>query len=133
MSNGTILIVDDDEDIVETLTMVLAEAGYSIVTASNGEGALAHLQSGLRPALILLDLMMPVMNAWQLHERLAGDPALGAVPIVAISGDGSIQRKAQQVGAAAWLRKPFDLVDLLETVRHHALVSAPSEQREEPR
>ena len=133
MSNGTILIVDDDEDIVETLTMILAEAGYSVVTANNGEGALAHLQSGLRPSLILLDLMMPVMNAWQLHDRLAADPALGAVPIVAISGDGSIQRKAPQIGATAYLRKPFDLVELLETVRHYARPSAPAEQREEPR
>jgi two-component system response regulator MprA len=124
VSNGAILIVDDDEDIVETLTMVLADAGYSVVTANNGEGALAHLRRGLRPSLILLDLMMPVMNGWQLHELLTADPMFGTVPVVAISGDGSIQRKAPQVGAVAWLRKPFDLAELLETVRRYAATSA---------
>ena len=117
---GGILIVEDDPDIRETLAEILQDEGYSVSGAANGQEALTHLRSGRpMPRLILLDLMMPVMDGWEFRSEQKQDPALAAVPVIVVSGDGNIAQKALSVEAAGYLGKPIDLDALLETIEAH--------------
>jgi CheY-like chemotaxis protein len=111
-----ILIVDDDVDIRETIRDVLEDEGYRVIVASDGANALGLLRRGVVPRLILLDLMMPVMNGWEFREELQRDPALSAIPIVVLTGDGSAAAKAEALHAASYVRKPVDLEPLLACI-----------------
>jgi len=109
----SVLIVDDDPDIRETLRAVLEEDGYTTQCASNGEEALALLRQAVSlPGLILLDLMMPVMTGEEMLEELRVTPLLASIPVAVVSASG-VRKPA---GAAAFLRKPIDLDVLLRLV-----------------
>ena len=100
--------------------LVLRALGYDVATAANGQEALDQLRSGPGlPSLILLDLMMPVMDGWQFRDEQKQDPALSAIPVVVVSADGRVDEKASALGAAAYLRKPVEIEDLLATVQQH--------------
>lgn len=113
----TILIVEDDADIRDTLQHLLEASGYRAAPASNGQVALELLETIGRPCLILLDLMMPVMDGWAFLSALEQDDALADVPIVIVSAYtdkvASLER-AQQI-----LKKPVDIHALMEVVRQH--------------
>lgn len=111
-----VLIVDDDSDLRITLGDVLVDSGYQVQLASNGVEALDVLERGLKPDLILLDLMMPVMNGWQFLRHRAAEPAFVEIPVVAISAAGSFIDAVDPADAEAFLRKPLSLDDLLNTV-----------------
>jgi CheY-like chemotaxis protein len=111
----TILVVDDDADIRETMHLILADEGFRVVSASDGEEALAVLRSGVRPRLILLDLMMPVLNGWQFREVQLSDPVLSKIPVIVISADSNLRQKMTAIGAA-FLRKPLDMDQLLAAI-----------------
>ncbi|MCU1281593.1 MAG: response regulator [bacterium] len=114
---GGVLVVEDDEDIRADLTAILRVKGFDVDEAANGREALAQLQRGARPCVIVLDLMMPVMNGWELRAAMRGDPALGAIPVIVVSGKGRIAPdEAQTLAPAAVLVKPFELSELLELV-----------------
>ncbi|MCC6556244.1 MAG: response regulator [Polyangiaceae bacterium] len=115
----TILVVDDDQDIRETLTELLQEEGYSVARASHGREALAMLREGSNPSLILLDLMMPIMDGWQFRAEQQSDPALASIPVVVISAMGK-DEKIAALGAAQLLKKPIRLEQLLDAVARHA-------------
>jgi CheY-like chemotaxis protein len=118
--HDTILIVDDDPGIREALTMILEDDGYRVVSATNGRSALDLLQQSEQlPQLILLDLMMPVMNGWELHAALREDTSLAAIPVIMLSADSTVNLKARVQGAAGYLAKPVDLSVLLDTVSQH--------------
>lgn len=110
-----VLLVDDDQDICETIQTILELYGYRVVTAGDGAEALALLRRGVRPCLILLDLMMPRMNGMQFREEQVRDPALRAIPVMVLTGDGRAEAKAAALGVEG-LRKPIALEVLLETV-----------------
>lgn len=115
---GHVMVVDDDEDIRDSLTLMLSGKGYSVVTASDGREALDLLRSGRRePCLILLDLMMPGMNGFQLREALTADPMLRSVPVVAITGAGPAMNRRSAELELELLHKPFDIAELLEIVK----------------
>jgi CheY-like chemotaxis protein len=114
----TILVVDDDQDIRDTLTELLEEEGYSVVRASHGEEALAALQAEPRPSLILLDLMMPVMDGWQFRAEQRKNPATAGIPVVIISATGK-DDKVAALGAVQFLKKPIRLEELLDAVEKH--------------
>jgi CheY-like chemotaxis protein len=116
---GGILIVEDDVDIRETLAEILADEGYSVASAANGLDAIAYLQSETLPAVILLDLMMPVMSGWEFRAKQQQDPRIAPIPVVVLSGDGNIQAKATSLNAAGFLPKPVDLERLLGMVSHY--------------
>lgn len=107
-----VLLVEDDEAIRETLAEVLAEEGYLVATAQHGAQALEKLSQGLRPRLILLDLMMPVMDGWQLLRCLHGAKELGDIPVIVVSA----ARDRVPEGARNYLHKPLDLETLLAAV-----------------
>ena len=110
------LIVEDDGDIRDSLTQILREEGYAVTGVANGQEALDHLHRAGPSDLILLDLMMPVMDGWQFRIRQQEDPDLAAIPVVVLSADGNVRRKAEALGAQGALAKPFDLDSLLDAV-----------------
>jgi CheY-like chemotaxis protein len=108
-----VLIVDDDESIREALELALALEHHPTAAASDGREALSWLQSHHTPRLILLDLMMPSMDGWQVIDQLGQDERLARVPVVVITAFG------RDLGSAArfpLLRKPIELEPLLDLV-----------------
>jgi CheY-like chemotaxis protein len=91
--------------------------GHSVLTAANGREALARLDTGVRPCLILLDLMMPVMDGWTFRDALERDPRLRTVPVVVISAAGG--EMMRRVRAEAYVSKPVDIDELLHVVCEH--------------
>jgi two-component system response regulator MprA len=112
---GCVLVVDDDPDICEVIQTVLELYGYRAISARDGAEALLQLREGVRPCLIILDLMMPRMNGFQFREEQQKDPAFRNIPVVVLSGDGKAEGKAANLGLDG-LRKPIELEVLLEVV-----------------
>jgi CheY-like chemotaxis protein len=106
-----ILLVDDDTDVRDTLGSLLEEHGFEVHAAENGDVALAHLSSN-KPGLILLDLMMPVRNGWEVLDRLRSSDDMADIPVVVISA----QEDAAPPGAMRRLQKPFRVEQLLDVV-----------------
>lgn len=120
-SNGskTIMVVDDDAGIRETLADYLEDEGYLVLQAAHGQDALAQLR-GLKdlPCVILLDLMMPVMNGTEFFTEQQTDPVLSKIPVIIISADGNIREKAQAFGGG-YLRKPMKISQVLDAIGQH--------------
>lgn len=114
--NKPILIVEDDNDIRETLQQALELEGFRVFTAPNGQDALESLPKIEKPGLILLDLMMPVMNGWQFLEAKKGHADLMTIPVIVITAAGD---KVKTVDANGVIKKPVDLDDLLSVVKQY--------------
>ena len=115
MAAERILIVDDDESIRQIVRICLTDEGFEVFEAANGQAALAALNE-FTPSLILLDLRMPVMDGWEfarLYEQRPGPRA----PIVAFVAALNADQDCADLDAADILAKPFDLDDLLRSVR----------------
>jgi CheY-like chemotaxis protein len=113
-----ILIVDDDGDVREAVRTVLENAGYQTAEAEGGLEALAFVKEATnKPALLLLDLMMPSMDGWQLRARLRSDPELAAIPIVIMTAHAGVLRAVADVRPETpVLPKPLDVERLLQVV-----------------
>jgi CheY-like chemotaxis protein len=108
-------VVEDDPDIRAMLAQLLEFEGYEVHSAGNGREALKRLREGVRPFLLLVDLMMPIMDGWEFLEAQSQDPSLASIPVVVFSGDGNVGR-AGSLPVAGYLRKPIDCNALLATV-----------------
>jgi CheY-like chemotaxis protein len=119
MSAGghSILVVDDHCDTCEALEIALTNEGYMVETASNGREALRKLYAGLRPHLILMDLMMPVMNGFEFRQAQLADPTLASIPLIAFSAVTDPRETAQHLRAAAYLHKPASIEEMLGVIR----------------
>jgi CheY-like chemotaxis protein len=117
----SILIVEDDADIQESVADILSLEGYQIFRANHGADALQQLKAGIKVQLILLDLMMPVMDGFQFRERVLKDDGLSTIPILIMSADGHVKEKLARIGAKAYLQKPVDMDDLIRSVKTHLL------------
>jgi CheY-like chemotaxis protein len=114
----TVLLVDDDPAILNGLGDFLRDEGFAVVAASNGAEALACLRLGLRPDVILLDVMMPVMDGWDFRAEQLCDPASRAIPVVVISASGfSRDTIGAQLRAYDVFSKPLELERFIETLR----------------
>jgi CheY-like chemotaxis protein len=115
-----VLVVDDDASIRETLADLLGDEGYQVTTATNGAEALTLLRppAELRPCVILLDLMMPIMSGQEFYAEQQRDPALAAIPIVVISADRNAALKAPAFGGE-YLCKPVRLETVLGVLSRH--------------
>lgn len=111
--HDTVLVVDDDTSILDTVSSILSGEGYHVVSAATGEEALAAV-ARKQPALILLDMRMPIMDGWAVARALREQGI--QVPIVVMTAAESAKRWADEVGAEGYLAKPFGLDDLLATV-----------------
>ncbi len=110
-----ILVVDDDLDACEALSEFLKLNGYTVACAENGQIALAEIRTRpVPPALILLDMLMPVMDGQTFLTRARQDPRIKDVPIVVATADPSVEAP----GASAVLGKPVRPERLLRIVRH---------------
>lgn len=107
------MFVEDDADLRAVLSDILQEEGFRVVPAGDGHQALELLKQGDKPALILLDLMMPGMDGWQLRRAISEDPKLADIPIVVMSAFDDLK----SVPAAAHLRKPIRRDLLLSVLR----------------
>ena len=120
MAVREVLVVEDDSDLRESLSQALRDHGFAVTPASNGQQALELLRSGTRPAVILLDLMMPVLNGWELRDALREDPILSEIPQLVISA--YMDEAEQHVLALPpgdCIRKPFPMRVLLDAVERH--------------
>jgi CheY-like chemotaxis protein len=116
----TILLVDDDRDVSDALSMVLEDEGYAVATASNGHEALVYLKNHLpHPNLILLDLIMPVMDGYEFRIEQRRDPEIARIPVLVLTV-GVMGERVAELGVTGHLRKPFDLDRLLDLVASRA-------------
>lgn len=112
-----LLLVEDDEEIREELAEVLREDGYDVDAVGDAAVASRSMKSSPPPDLILLDLKLPGVDGWQFRDAQLEDPRLAAVPVCLLSAEGDVKHTAEDLGAAAWVSKPFAVPALLETVR----------------
>jgi len=124
VSRPRVLIIEDDEDIRESLVDVLHDHGYAPTSAVHGLDALRKLSDpAARPNLILLDLMMPVMDGRAFREKQLSDPALASIPVVIISAFRDQDRMVSSLKPAAFLPKPIDLPTLLRMIEDYSVPS----------
>jgi CheY-like chemotaxis protein len=107
-----ILLVEDEPDLRADLAFLLEDEGYRVRTSAHGAEALALLERGARPALILLDLMMPVMDGWETRARLRTMPALSKIPVVILSGVANDEEEIAALAVAAYVTKPIGVPQL---------------------
>lgn len=117
MQSGYILMVDDNIDILEAMQMAVEMEGYSVKTAQNGVEALALLNQGDRPSLILLDLMMPVMDGWAFAKHVEENKEFSNIPIVVVSAYTDVGNYPRN--ASGTFQKPIELNNLLKTVKQY--------------
>jgi DNA-binding response OmpR family regulator len=121
VSGPEILVVEDDADLAALVAWILEAEGYGVRTASHGQEALEALAS-YRPALILLDMRMPVMDGWRFAAELA---VRGPhPPILVMTAAEDARSHAIDIGTPHWIAKPFDLDALIDRVR--GLVGRPT-------
>ena len=122
LSECTVLIVDDTEANIDILMEILEE--YDLVVAMDGESALEAVEEEL-PALILLDVLMPDIDGFEVCKRLKSIPETATVPIIflsALSGDEEKQ-KGLDLGAVDFITKPFDPSEIQAKVKQHLLAA----------
>jgi CheY-like chemotaxis protein len=117
-----ILVVDDDRELVEVIRAVLEHDGYSCRTAGDGRQALA-MSAEAKPALVLLDLRMPVMNGWECARALRAQHGR-SLPIFIIAAEPQHATRRNPLDADGMLGKPFALSQLLQVARHYASPSS---------
>ena len=111
MTEKTVLVVDDEADIRDSLRDVLEDEGYRVRLAANGEEALALLRTIQRPCAVILDIIMPVMSGTELYAAIKADPTLADMPLVISTSDPSRAPHGPLI-----MKKPLDLKRLLSTL-----------------
>ncbi|HEY1014942.1 MAG TPA: response regulator [Herpetosiphonaceae bacterium] len=111
-----ILVIDDDPAILDTVAEMLEFEGYAVQVAANGAEGLAAVER-LRPALVLLDMRMPVLDGWGFASRLRERGI--ELPVVVMTAAQDAQRWASDIAATGYLAKPFEYQELLSAVRAH--------------
>ncbi len=118
--DAQILIVDDDAGSRTALANLLRDEGFSVAVVDDGAAALEYLHRPSLPRLIVLDLMMPGMDGWDLRHAQKRDPILAAIPVIAVSAAGKLP------DADEYFRKPLDVERFLGAVRKYVQPSAGS-------
>jgi CheY-like chemotaxis protein len=117
-SRRMVLLVEDDPDTRALLATVLEDAGWRVRQAANGVEALTILtEEEGRCALVLLDLMMPVMNGWDFRRKQKANPALAGIPVLLMSAGAHIASAGGDLDAVGTVTKPVEIADLLAKVQ----------------
>ena len=118
MVKGQILIVDDDKDVVRLMRGYLEQAGYSVMVAYNGETAL-HIVRRERPDLLLLDLMLPDRDGWEITRSIRNDPIVAGTPIIMITARVADEDKivGLEIGADDYVTKPYNPREVVARVQ----------------
>lgn len=114
----TIMIVDDEPDILKVVIFRVKKAGYIVVSVKNGQEALDAIRGGLKPDLILLDLIMPVMDGYEFCRIIKSGAATKEIPVIIVSASASsdIKEKMREMKADAYLIKPYEPQELLARI-----------------
>jgi two-component system, OmpR family, phosphate regulon response regulator PhoB len=114
----TVLLVDDDERMRELVRHQLEREGYDVQEAASADEGLASIESR-RPELVLLDVMMPHVDGWEMLRRIQEQHGAGAIPVLMFSGqvDAAARRQAASSGASGFVGKGFDLDELVEQAK----------------
>ncbi len=110
--------MEDDETILSSIEFLLTDEGYTVMTAANGHEAIERLVQSA-PCLILLDMKMPVMDGWAFAKVYRERPSPRA-PLIVMTAARDAQNWSDEVGAAGYIAKPFDVDRLLDLIRQHA-------------
>jgi DNA-binding response OmpR family regulator len=113
-----VLIAEDEPSIVESLAFLLRRAGYDVASVLDGEAAIASLRAD-RPDLLILDLMLPRRNGFEVLKTVRSQPALAALPVLVLTAKGQPQDRqlAEQIGVDAFMTKPFSNREIVDEVR----------------
>jgi excisionase family DNA binding protein len=111
-----ILLVDDDERVRELVRVNLEFEGYTVREAGSADEGLAAIEAA-KPDLILLDVMMPQVDGWEMLRRVQELHGLGAIPVVMFSGKVESEEEARERGAQGFVGKPFDLQQLIDQTK----------------
>jgi CheY-like chemotaxis protein len=109
-----VLVVDDDEALREAVAEAIENAGYTVVQAENGREAILRMREA-SPCIVLLDLMMPVMDGWEVVTEMDADPDLLSIPVCVVTA----QDRAKPPRNVCMLKKPVTVADLVRTVEQH--------------
>jgi len=118
LSSHRLLVVEDEANIVEALSYVLQRAGFVVKTAGDGDEALQRLRRESFAAVVL-DIMIPGMNGFDVLRAVRADPGLSDLPIVVLTARGQVKDRqmAEEIGASAFITKPFSNAEVVERVR----------------
>lgn len=118
MSKGRILIIEDEANIVESLDFILRRAGFEVEVATDGAKALDRVRRE-RFGAIILDVMLPGMNGFDVLRAIRADRALAALPVIVLTAKGQAndRKMAEAIGASAFITKPFSNADIVDQVR----------------
>ena len=117
MTAQRILVVEDEPDARQLLTLLFQLEGYDVSAAADGRQALDYLEQEPPPSLILLDLMMPGVSGWEVRQAQLRNPRLADIPVIIQSGVVETAHWEADLGNARLLAKPVEPAVLLETVR----------------
>jgi PleD family two-component response regulator len=119
ISPSTILVVDDEPHIAQILKFTLEKAGYHVFTAENGQDALEKIEE-LHPNLVILDVMMPIMDGYEVCRIMREDFKMNQIPVIMLSAKGELPEKVKGLegGANDYLIKPYSNDELLLRVRN---------------
>lgn len=124
----SVLIVEDDEGVRQSLGDVLRQEGYVVETACDGEEALERLQREPLPSLIVLDLMMPGMDGVAFRSRQLSDERIAGIPVIVISARPDVAEQARLLNADDFLAKPMSFEELIHVVQNRAITVVTAEE-----
>lgn len=125
----TILYADDEQEHRMMMQVILKNEGFALLEAANGEEAIEEAMRH-RPDLVLLDLFMPKVDGFGVLEAIKADPTTQHIPVIILSAwhTGDNRQRARNSGAADFLAKPYDPLDLMKVVKKHLSISLSQSQ-----
>lgn len=113
-----VLIAEDEPNIVESLTFLLRRAGCDVASVLDGDAALAHLRTRT-PDVVILDLMLPRRNGFEVLKAIRAEAALRPVPVIVLTAKGQPhdRKRAEEIGVDAFITKPFSNREVVDAVR----------------
>ena len=117
-SDRKVLVVDDEPNVIKSLTFVLEKEGFNVSSATNGEEAMAKVQES-KPRLMLLDVMMPKKNGYEVCQEVKGNSSLSDIHIIMLTAKGqeADREKGLSAGADEFMTKPFSLMAVVGKVK----------------
>jgi len=114
----SVLIAEDEKNILEALSFILSREGYVVASALDGNTAIEHIR-GNRTDLLILDVMLPYKNGFEVLKTVKTDPDLSKVPVIMLTAKGQSQdrKTAEDMGVDAFVTKPFSNKEIIETVK----------------
>ncbi len=118
MSSILVVSIEDEPDMIDLIRLILRRRGYDVIGANGGRDGLATVRER-QPQLVLLDLMMPDLNGWDVYQQLKADPATGHIPVIIVTAKTYGQERLSAVRSSEmddYLIKPFGPAQLVESV-----------------